>query len=104
MKQENGTLLIDDTYYNTEIPERHGKESFKGTPDPGDIRAIIPGTIIDVKVEEGQKVSSGEVLLILEAMKMYNRVESEISGRVKSVDVSAGDRVEKDQLLIVIEE
>lgn len=103
MDRENGKLLIDDTYYHTEVPEKNENGDVHGNPRPGEIRAIIPGIIIDIKVKKGHEVSSGDVLFILEAMKMYNTIESEISGKVKTINVRKGDRVEKNQLLMVIE-
>ena len=84
-------LLIDDTPYETEIPENSLPGLFKGTSDPLEVRAIIPGTIVEIKVRKGQRVSDGQVLLILEAMKMYNEVEAKIDGKIEEISVSAGD-------------
>ena len=95
-------LLIDDTPYETEIPESSLKGLLKGISDPLDVRAIIPGTIVEIKVRKGQRISDGQVLLILEAMKMYNEVEAKIGGKIEEINVSPGDRVEKDQLMIRI--
>jgi biotin carboxyl carrier protein len=95
-------LLIDDTLYETEIPENRLIALSKGISDPLEVRAIIPGTIVEIKVRKGQWISDGQVLLILEAMKMYNEVEAEIDGKIEEISVSAGDRVEKGQLMIRI--
>lgn len=95
-------LLIDDTLYETEIPEKSLAGLFKETSDPLEVRAVIPGTIVEIKVRKGQRVSDGQLLLVLEAMKMYNEVEAKIDGRVKEISVSPGDRVEKGQLMIRI--
>ena len=95
-------LLIDDTLYETEIPENSLIGQFKGMPNPHEVRAIIPGTIVEIKVQKGQRISDGQVLLILEAMKMYNEIEAKIDGKIEEISVSAGDRVEKDQLMIRI--
>ncbi|MBW1850760.1 MAG: acetyl-CoA carboxylase biotin carboxyl carrier protein subunit [Deltaproteobacteria bacterium] len=103
MGNEIDTLLIDDTLYRTEIPEESRNKRFSVFHDPREVRAIIPGTIIDVTVRKSQRISKGEVLLILEAMKMYNKVEAEIEGRVKEIKVSPGDKVEKNQLMILID-
>ena len=93
-------LLINDTPYETEIPESSLRGLFKGMPDPLEVRAIIPGTIVEIKVRKGQRISDGQVLLILEAMKMYNEVEAKIDGKILEIRVSAGDKVEKGQLMI----
>jgi biotin carboxyl carrier protein len=92
-------LTIDSADYETEVP-RDMLKPFAGMPEKRDLRAFIPGTIVEVRVREGEKVSPGQVLLLLDAMKMHNEVSSEISGRVRQVLVVKGDRVEKNQLLI----
>jgi biotin carboxyl carrier protein len=95
-------LLIDDTPYETEIPEKSLKGLFKGIPHPLEVRAVIPGTIVEIKVRKGQRISDGQVLLVLEAMKMYNEIEAKIDGKIEEINVSPGDRVEKGQLMIRI--
>jgi pyruvate carboxylase subunit B len=95
-------LLIDDTPYETEIPEKGLTGLFKGISDPLEVRAVIPGTIVEIKVRKGQRISDGQVLLVLEAMKMYNEVEAKIDGKIEEITVSTGDRVEKGQLMIQI--
>ena len=95
-------LLIDDTPYETEFPEKSMTGLFKGISDPLEVRAIIPGTIVEIKVRKGQRISDGQVLIILEAMKMYNEVEAKIDGKIQEIRVSVGDKVEKDQLMIRI--
>lgn len=65
-----------------------------------DITAPMPGLILDVSVMEGQKVEKGDVLLVLEAMKMENALKSPQNGEIKKVLVSPGQGVEKNQLLV----
>ncbi len=96
--EEKNKLNIDDTLYETEVPDTF-KSSWR-SPDPRLIKAFIPGTVIEVKVRPGQKVEEDGLLLILDAMKMYNEITSPLSGTVAEVAVKAGERVEKDQLLI----
>ena len=67
------------------------------------IKAPIPGTILDVKVQVGAVVKSGDLLLILEAMKMENSFDSPRAGIIKSIAVTKGQAVEKGQLLIEFE-
>ena len=64
------------------------------------IKAPMPGLIIDLKVKEGDVVKPNDVLLILEAMKMENIIKSPGEGIVKSVKIKKGDSVEKGQVLI----
>jgi len=64
------------------------------------IKAPMPGLIIDLRVKEGDHVKIGDPLLILEAMKMENIIKATGESTVKSVKVRKGDSVEKNQVLI----
>lgn len=64
------------------------------------IKAPMPGLIIDLRVRDGDKVMPGDSLLILEAMKMENLIKATAETIVKSVKVKKGDSVEKNQILI----
>ncbi|MCT4634286.1 MAG: biotin/lipoyl-binding protein, partial [Firmicutes bacterium] len=65
------------------------------------VSAPMPGTVLDVKVSEGDSVSAGQVLMILEAMKMENEIMAPAGGTVKSVSVSKGSSVNSGDVLIV---
>lgn len=64
------------------------------------VRAPMPGLIIDLKVKEGDRVATGDPLVILEAMKMENIIKAPGDATVKSVKVRLGEGVEKNQVLI----
>jgi biotin carboxyl carrier protein len=64
------------------------------------VKAPMPGLIIDLKVKVGDQVKAGDQLLILEAMKMENILKSPGDGVVRTVKVKKGDTVEKNQVLI----
>jgi pyruvate carboxylase subunit B len=66
------------------------------------IKAPIPGTIIKYLLKEGDEVKPGTGVVILEAMKMENMIESPVSGKLKSVKFSPGAKVSKDDILAVI--
>ncbi len=68
-----------------------------------DLKAPMPGLILDIVVREGDKVKKGDSLLILEAMKMENMIKSVGEGTVRQIKVSKGERVEKNHILIVFE-
>lgn len=68
-----------------------------------DIKAPMPGLILEVLVKEGDEVKEGDYLLVLEAMKMENSLTAPRDGVVKSVAVKSGETVEKNQLLIEME-
>ena len=68
-----------------------------------EIRAPMPGLVLDIMVEEGSKVKKGEPVLVLEAMKMENILKSPRDGIVKSSNVEKGKPVEKNEVLISFE-
>jgi biotin carboxyl carrier protein len=68
-----------------------------------DIKAPMPGLILNVQVKEGDEVKEGDYLLVLEAMKMENTLTAPRDGIVKAVSVNKGQTVEKNQLLIEME-
>ena len=67
------------------------------------IKAPRPGTIVEVKVAVGDEVQAGDVVVVLEAMKMANNLEAEKSGKVTAVLVQQGQSVMEDDALVVIE-
>ncbi len=68
----------------------------------GTITAPLPGTVFKLNVSAGDSVAAGDVVMVLEAMKMENDISSPVAGTVKEVKVSQGDSVESGQVLIVI--
>lgn len=68
-----------------------------------DIKAPMPGLILDVSVKPGDLVNEGDYLLVLEAMKMENTLTAPRNGMVKAVSIKKGDTVDKGQLLIEME-
>ncbi len=72
----------------------------KSLAGKGDLNAQMPGQVTDVRVSEGQSVTSGQVLLIMEAMKMEIRVTAPQDGTIKRLNVQKGQVVERGQALI----
>ena len=70
----------------------------------GGLVAPMPGKVTTTHVEEGATVVEGQLLLILEAMKMEHRITAPVSGMVKQMRVSVGDQVNNGELLVVLEE
>ncbi len=102
MEDKTRHLLVDDTAYETEVPEGYTGSGRHEKPGPGEVRAIIPGVIRRIDVKPGQNVKAGDVMIILEAMKMYNDIEAEKGGTVSQVLVSEGDRVAKGQVMVIL--
>lgn len=68
-----------------------------------DLKAPMPGLIVDIKVKVGDTVNKGDSLLILEAMKMENVLKATGEGKIKKIRVSSKENVEKNQILIEFE-
>lgn len=68
----------------------------------GEVKAPMPGLVLRVLVEPGQRVEAGSGLLVLEAMKMENQIKAPAAGVVEAVRVGPGKAVEKGQVLLVI--
>ena len=72
------------------------------TASAGSVVSPMPGTVLDVKVKEGDAVSVGQVVVILEAMKMETEIVSEVAGSVAAVRVKKGDAVDTDTVLVEV--
>ena len=108
------TYLIVDHHPEpilTELEQEAGAAKKKPTLTPkeiealgktGDIRSPLKGVVNEIPVSEGDEVSAGQVLIVLEAMKMLNNVLSDISGKVTEILVSPGDEVDVGEPLVVV--
>ena len=66
------------------------------------MKAPLPGTVTEIKVQVGQQVNVGDVVLVLEAMKMQNNIEAEYAGTVTSITVKQGETVMEGSVLLTI--
>ncbi|MCZ8217047.1 MAG: biotin/lipoyl-binding protein [Cyclobacteriaceae bacterium] len=100
------TLKINNNRYTVEVKDKFDLllekmgMSNATTNKVNNIKAPMPGLIINLKVAEGDIVKAGDQLLILEAMKMENILKSPGDGVIKKIKVKKGDSVEKNQVLI----
>ncbi len=79
------------------------KELTQEVTEPGTVTAPLPGRVLEVRVKEGDTVKMGDVLLVLEAMKMANEIRASQDGRISQIHVEAGTAVEKGQPMISIQ-
>jgi biotin carboxyl carrier protein len=98
-----GFLNIDTSLYQTRISKKFLNRKPYEPADPKIILSFIPGTVLDILIQQGQKVFKGEDLMILDAMKMKNKLKCPMDGRVKSLAVSKGDKVSKGTVLLELE-
>jgi biotin carboxyl carrier protein len=103
-------LLVDAKEYTVEVTGRaiatkaKPKAAKKGPAGAkGAVTAQMTGRVISINVKPGDKVAEGQILLIVEAMKMENEIAAPLAGTVKDVAVAAGARVSEGDLLLQIE-
>jgi len=94
------TFLTSSGGYKTGLTKKFEKRKEWAAPNSKMIKAIIPGTIIDVFVKSGQNVKKGETLLILEAMKMQNQILMPFDGKIKKVFVKPDEKIPKHYLML----
>ena len=85
-----------------EVEQKGTEEVSIAAAEGTKVKAFMQGKIIDVKVTEGQTVKEGQMLMILEAMKMENEIVAPVSGTVVKVVVNKNDNVENQETLIII--
>ncbi len=100
---KTGFLNINSTFYQTRISEKFQNRKPYKPADPKVILSFIPGTVLNIFVEVGQKVKKGDELMILDAMKMQNKLKCIMDGRVKSIAVMKGAKVSKGTILLELE-
>ena len=107
-------VTVNGTAYEIELEELTGAAPVAASaPAPAPAAAApaggeqvaspMPGTILDVKVSQGASVKKGDVLMILEAMKMENEIMCPCDGKVASINAAKGAAVESGTLLCVIQ-
>jgi biotin carboxyl carrier protein len=98
-----GYLNIDSSLFQTRLSSKYSSRKPYQPANPKVILSFIPGTIIDIFIKEGEEVKKGDDLMILDAMKMQNRLICTMEGKVKYVPVKIGDRVSKGAVLLELE-
>lgn len=94
--EKSGTIQME----NNQVQEKTTVSN--GNYEGEKVKAPIQGNVLSLKVKKGDKVNKGDVLLILEAMKMENEILSTVSGVVKEIYVSEGKSVNNEDVLLVI--
>ena len=111
-KMENFTVVVDGKKYSVQVAPGDANIEVKAAPAAQNnssgkevhVHAPLPGNVFKVLVKPGDKVSDGQTVMVLEAMKMETEIQSPVNGVVKSVDVNQGDTVENGQTLVTIQE
>lgn len=102
-EKTQGYLNIDSSLYKTRLSRKFENRKKYLPADPKKILSYIPGVVIDIFVSPGMEVKQGQDLMIIDAMKMKNRIKCSLDGKVKSIAVTTGSKVGKGSLLMEIE-
>ncbi|HRG93040.1 MAG TPA: biotin/lipoyl-binding protein [Chitinophagaceae bacterium] len=103
------TVEVDGQIFEVEIRDELDQMldqlgfSSASTKHIKEIKAPMPGLVLDIAVTEGQEVLEGDRILILEAMKMENSILIHANAKIKEVKVKAGQAVEKGQVLVTLD-
>lgn len=105
-EEKKMVVKINNTPYTLDVKDKYddllhslGLDNL-ATKKVNDIKAPMPGMVLNILVSEGQEVKKGEALIVLEAMKMENILKSPTDGVIKKIAITKGVAVEKNQLLI----
>lgn len=107
MQKENQELVdfaVTARKYKTLLTTKYKNRKPWVNPSAFEIQSIIPGTILEVFVKEGDVVEEGAPLLILEAMKMQNRIQMPFTARIKKINVEIGSKIPREMLMIELED
>ena len=99
---EGTKAIVNGKTYDISVKEgieaKEGVAPSEGTP----IKAALSGSVLKINVSEGDSIEEGDVILVLEAMKMETEIKSPISGVVKSIEVSVGEQVKNSQVMVIV--
>ena len=104
---KNLTVTVNGVAYNVTVEENTNGAAPVAAAAPAapaaagsvPVNAPMPGTILDIKVKAGAAVKAGDVVMILEAMKMENEISAPQDGTIASIDVRKGDTVNSGEVL-----
>ena len=102
-REKFSEIALENGTFETRVTRKfQGRKLYK-KHDPCIIKAAIPGVVAAIETAVGKPVKQGDTMLILEAMKMLNRIKAQIDGTIKLIRVAPGEKVAKGQVLIEIE-
>ena len=97
------TLQIEEGTYFTRLTKKfQGREKWE-RPDPREVHSYIPGMVVRIVAQEGERLPAGAPILTFEAMKMENTLTMPYDGVVRKIRVKVGDVFAKDIILAEIE-
>jgi len=98
------SLVVDGIKYRTHHNKKFENRVKWTNPDQCKVFSVIPGTVLKILTSEGEKVSTGDNMIILEAMKMKNKIVFSRDGIVKKISVKEGEKIPKGYLMVELED
>ncbi len=102
VKLEGDTATVNGKAYDINVKAGIEHKASSGSTEGEEVKAALPGNILRIEVEEGDEVAEGDVLLVVEAMKMETEIKSPKAGTVNAIEVAQGDKIVTGQTLVVI--
>ena len=97
------SMNANGKYFVVKVEKSSGKYRRKNSNAVGEIKAPISGVVVKVNVKEGDRVTEGDIVVVLESMKMQMLLQTPVNGIVKSVHVNLGVQLAKGDLIVKIE-
>lgn len=99
---QNYQVLVEGHLVHAQVRSRGSRPKANRSQDEGGLVAPMPGLVIEVNVNVGDEVEKGQLLAVVESMKMQMQMRSAVKGSVKKIAVKAGEQVQKGQLLVFV--
>ncbi len=99
-EKSNTQIKVDATTYETQLSKKYLMRKKYVPKDPSMLYSAIPGVVKSITVKEGSTVKKGDMILVLEAMKMLNNIKSPIDGVVEKIFVEPGQQIAKAGQLV----
>ena len=102
IKLEGDKATVNGKSYDVNVKAGIEQKASSGSANGEEVKAALPGNVLRIEVSEGDEVAEGDVILVVEAMKMETEVKSPKAGTVQSIEVAQGDKIVTGQTLVVI--
>jgi biotin carboxyl carrier protein len=102
-RKQFSRIALENGIFQTHLTRKYLLRKHYERQDPGTIKAMIPGIVAKVASRIGETVKQGDILVIIESMKMLNRTIAPKDGRINAIYVAVGEKVTKGQVMIEIE-
>lgn len=97
------TLEIENGTYETTLTKKYQMREAWVPDNPKEVKTFIPGTIVEIRVKEGQQVKEGDILIVYKAMKMHNNIRAKFDGTIKKIVRQVGENLPNHTVMLEFE-